>query len=216
MWTAFVELIRITIFAAAHMCGGSLGAGIVCVSVALRLALLPFTLRLARAARDQQERVAALKPQLDVLQRRHAADAARLMRDTRAIYAENGVSFMSKEGVVGLLLQTPLLGGLYSAVRSGLGARVPFLWIGDLARPDAALVTVVALMAGAVLAIPRPQSTPGAPSGLAMALLGMGATLFFVWSASSTMALSVGAGTLVSGLQNALLARDKGRAPSPN
>ena len=214
MWTGFVELMRITIFAAAHVCGGSLGAGIVCVSVALRLALLPLTLRLARKARDQQERIVALKPQFDALQKRHAQDPARLMRETRAMYASNGVKFMSLEGLVGLIVQTPLLGGLFAAVRGGLGARVPFLWIGNLARPDALLVSVVALLAGAVFAIPRPQSTPGTPTTPTMMLLGMVATLVFIWSASSAVALSVGAGSLVSALQNWILARDRARAVS--
>ena len=214
MWTGFVELMRITIFAAAHVCGGSLGAGIVCVSVALRLALLPLTLRLARKARDQQERIVALKPQFDALQKRHAQDPARLMRETRAMYASNGVKFMSLEGLVGLIVQTPLLGGLFAAVRGGLGARVPFLWIGNLARPDALLVSVVALLAGAVFAIPRPQSAPGAPTTPAMMLLGVIATLVFLWSASSAVALSVGAGSLVSGLQNWMLARDRARTVS--
>ena len=209
MWAAFVELLRIGIFSAAHVCGGSLGAGIMCVSVVLRLALLPLTLRLARKARDQQERMTALKPQLDALQKRHAADPARLMRETRAIHAENGISFMTLEGFVGFLVQAPLLGGLFAAVRGGLGARVPFLWIGNLARPDALLVSVVALLAGAVFAIPRPQSTPGAPTSLSMVVIGMVATLVFIWSASSAVALSVGAGSLVSGLQNWLLARDR-------
>lgn len=214
MWTGFVELIRITIFAAAHVCGGSLGAGIVCVSVALRLAILPLTLRLARKARDQQERMAALKPQLDALQKRHAKDPARLMRETRAIYAANGVQFMSLEGFVGLIVQAPLLGGLFAAVRGGLGARVPFLWIGNLARPDALLVSVIALLAGAVFAIPRPQAASGAPTTPTMMLLGMIATLVFIWSASSAVALSVGAGSLVSGLQNWMLARDRARTVS--
>ena len=65
MWASFVELIRVAIFAAAHVCGGSLGAGIIGVSVIVRIALLPLTLRLARQARAQQMRVAALKPALD-------------------------------------------------------------------------------------------------------------------------------------------------------
>lgn len=211
MWTAFVELIRITIFSAAHGCAGSLGAGVVCVSIALRLALLPLTLRLARAARDKQERIATLKPQLDALQKRHAADPARLMRETQAIYAQNGIRFMSLEGVVGLLVQAPLLSGLFAAVRSGLGARVPFLWIGDLARPDGWLVGLVALLAGAMFAIPRQQPPPGAPSASAMVVLGVVATLVFIWTASSAVALSVGAGSLVSGVQGLLLARDRVR-----
>lgn len=72
-------------------------------------------------------------------------------------------------------------------------------------------MSVVALLAGAVFAIPRPQSTPAALTTPTMMLLGMIATLVFIWSASSAVALSVGAGSLVSGLQNALLARDRAR-----
>ncbi len=209
MWAGFVELIRVAIFATAHVCGGSLGVGIVCVSVALRLALLPLTLRLARQARAQQGKVAALKPQLDTLQRRHATDPARLVRETQALYAANGVRIMTTGGFVGLLVQMPLLGGLFAAVRGGLGARVPFLWVGNLARPDALLLAVVTLLGGAVLAIPRPPAAAGGPSVPMLLLLGAGGTLLFLWSASSAVALSVGAGTLVSWLQNWLLSRDR-------
>ena len=209
MWAGFVELIRITIFAAAHVCGGSLGAGIVCVSIALRLALLPLTLRLARQARRQQERGVALKPQLEVLQRRHAADPAQLMRETHALYAANGVRIVSVGGFVGLLVQMPLLSALFGAVRSGLGAQVPFLWVSNLARPDALLVGVVTLLGGAVVAMPRQPGAVGGPSLLMLLLLGAGGTLFFLWSASSAVALSVGAGSLVSGLQGWLLSRDR-------
>jgi YidC/Oxa1 family membrane protein insertase len=215
MWTAFVEVIRVAIFAAAHVCGGSLGAGIVFVSVALRLALLPLTLRLARQARTQQVRVTALKPQLDILQRRHAADPVRLMRETRALYAANDMRMLSMGGLVGLLVQAPLLSGLFAAVRSGLGARVPFLWIGNLARPDALLLGVVTLLGGAVLAMPKPQGVTGGPSVPMLLLIGAGGTLFFLWSASSAVALSVGAGSAVSGLQSWLLARDRMRDSTP-
>ena len=215
MWAGFVELIRVSIFAAAHVCGGSLGAGIVCVSVVLRLALMPLTLRLARQARMQQARIAAIKPQLEALQRRHSTDPARLMRETQVLYAANGVRLLSVGGVVGLLIQLPLLSGLFAAVRAGLGARVPFLWVTDLARPDAVLLVTVTLLGGAALAIPRPLGGAGGPSVPMLILLGAGGTLFFLWSASSAVALSVGAGSLVSGLQGWLLAKDRMRlAPS--
>lgn len=113
---------------------------------------------------------------------------------------------------VGLRVQAPLLSGLFAAVRGGLGARVPFLWIGDLARPDGWLVSLVALLAGAVFTIPRQQPSPGAPNATALVLLGVVATLVFIWSTSSAVALSVGAGSLVSGVQGLLLSRDRAGA----
>jgi YidC/Oxa1 family membrane protein insertase len=213
MWSAFVELIRVAIFSAAHVCGGSLGAGILAVSVVMRLALLPLTLRLARQARAQEERMAALKPELERLQRRHAKDPARLMRETHELYAANGIKLLSPGGLVGILVQLPLLSGLFSAVRAGLGARVRFLWIGNLALPDALLIAVVTVLsAGSMLLMPRPQGAPAASQMMVVLLLGTGATLFFLWSASSAVALSFGAGSLVSGLQNWILAREARRA----
>ena len=214
MWSAFVELIRMTIFTAAHVCGGSLGAGILAVSVAMRLALLPVTLRIARQARAQQARLAALKPEIERLQQRHAKDPARLIRETQTLYAANGIRLLSPGGLIGLLVQLPLLSGLFAAVRAGLGARVRFLWIGNLALPDALLIAVVTILtAGSMLLMPRPPGAAAASHTTVIMLLVAGSTLFFLWSASSAVALSLGAGTLVSGLQSWILAREARRPP---
>lgn len=216
MWDGFVELIQMTIFAVAHLCGGSLGGGIIAVSVAVRLALLPLTLRLARQARVQQARLAALKPEVERLQRRHAHDPLRLMRETQALYTANGVRLLSPGGLVGLLVQLPLLSGLFAAARAGLGARVRFLWIGNLALPDPLLIGVVTILtAGTMILGLRPHGAVAASNALMLAVLGAGGMLFFLWSASSAVALSLGAGYLVSGLQGWILARDS-KCPAPS
>ncbi len=215
MWDGFVDLIRMTIVAVAHLCGGSLGAGVIAFSVAMRLALLPLTLRVARQARVQQARLVALKPEVERLQRRHAHDPARLMRETHALYAAKGIRLLSPGALVGLLVQLPLLSGLFAAVRAGLGARVRFLWIGNLALPDPLLTVVVTVLTAATMMLGlRPQGVTGPSSALVFALLGVGGTLVFLWSASSAVALSLGAGSLVSGLQSWMLARD-GKRPEP-
>ena len=209
MWNAFIELIRLSIFSAAHVCGGSLGSGIMCVSIVLRVALLPVTLRIARQARAQQLRIAAIKPELTLLQRRHAKDPARLMRETQSLYAANDIKTLTPGSFAGMLVQMPLLGGLFAAVRSGLGARVSFLWIPNLARPDAALLALVTLFGGAALVFPRPPIATSTSAVFTMLLLSGGFTLFFLWSASSAVALSYGAGSFVTALQNWLLSRDR-------
>jgi YidC/Oxa1 family membrane protein insertase len=215
MWDGFVDLIRMTIVAVAHLCGGSLGAGVIAFSVAMRLALLPLTLRVARQARVQQARLVALKPEVERLQRRHAHDPARLMRETHALYAAKGIRLLSPGALVGLLVQLPLLSGLFAAVRAGLGARVRFLWIGNLALPDPLLTVVVTVLTAATMMLGlRLQGVTGPSNALVFALLGVGGTLVFLWSASSAVALSLGAGSLVSGLQSWMLARD-GKRPEP-
>src|SRR5262249_44155320 len=149
------ELIRVAVFATAHVCGGSLGAGIVAVSAIVRLALLPITLRAARQAREQQARLAALAPALETLKQRHAKDPARLMRETRALYAANDIQLLHPANIRALLVQAPLLSGLFAAVRGGLGARVRFLWIADLAQPNPLLVALVAFLTGLAILLPQ-------------------------------------------------------------
>jgi YidC/Oxa1 family membrane protein insertase len=207
MWAGFVELLRAGIFAAAHVCGGSLGGGILFVSAGVRIALLPLTLRLARNARAQQTKLATLQPEIEALQRRFANDPGRLLRETRALHAKHDIRLLTPSGLLGMAIQFPVLGGLFAAVRTGLGAKVRFLWIGDLARPDGALLLIAtALTAWGISSAPNSpgQTTSQTP----MLVVGLLLTAAFLWTASSAVALSAGAGSLVSVLQNWLVSRD--------
>lgn len=211
MWDALVELVRATIFAGAHLVGGSLGTSIVIVSTLVRLAILPLALRSARHARVQQAKLAELQPQLERLKQRYKADPQRLLSETQILYRKHGIRLMTGSSLASAAIQIPLLGALFAAVRGGLGARVRFLWVADLSRVDGLLVVLVTgLAAGAALLTP---ATPGTPmTSRALAFMIAGTTLVFLWSASSGVALSVGAGSLVSALQNWLLQRDSRRA----
>lgn len=210
MWDGFVELIRATIFAGSHVLNGSLGASVFLVSAIVRLALLPLTLRTARVAQAQQARIAQLKPQLDRLRARHKSNPVQLATDTQELYRQHGIQFMSRESVLSGLVQLPLLGGMFAAVRSGLGAKVRFLWIADLSRGDILLTSIVVGLAGVAGAIlPTPTTSPAAPRTMSLVIMGL--TLMFLWSAPSAVALSVGAGSAVSALQNWLLRREQRR-----
>jgi YidC/Oxa1 family membrane protein insertase len=207
MWDSFVEILRATIFSVAHLCGGSLGGGIMLVSAGVRLALLPLTLRLARRAREQQMRIATLRPQLEALQRRYASDPRRLIAEQHALYRQHGIRFMDPSTVIGFAVQLPILSGLFAAVRKGLGAKVRFLWISDLARPEGtALLGVTALSAWVASSMPPGPGQTTTPT--AFVVVAVIVTLVLLWSASSAVVLSMGASSLVSLLQNWLLARD--------
>ena len=212
MWAAFVELLRAAIFSAAHVCGGSLGGGILLVSALVRLALLPLTLRLARRAREQQAKLAALQPEIEALQRRYAKDPLSLFRETQALHARHGIKLLTPASLVGMVVQFPVLGGLFAAVRNGLGAKVRFLWIADLARPDGALLLGIAALTA--LGVSSAPSTPGqtTTNQTSLVVFSVLGTVAFLWAASSAVALSVGAGSLVSVLQNWLLSRDANTA----
>src|SRR5256886_9369273 len=86
MHLGLADLFRAAIFAAAHVFAGSLGAGIVAVSLGVRLALFPLTIRLARRALAQQAIPARLPPELQRRQARLSNDPAAPWRRTQALY----------------------------------------------------------------------------------------------------------------------------------
>ena len=212
MWEGLVELVRVGIVATAQICGGSIGSAVVLVSIGVRVALFPLTLRIARHARVQQQLVATLKPTLEALQKRYAKDPAKMLAETQALYRKHNIRFITPSGILGLVVQAPLLGALFSATRRGLGAKVRFLWIAELTRPDAVLglgvSALTAIVMAAAAASGADKSAAGGVGAIMAAAFGI-VTLVFLWSASSAVALSVGGGALASGLQTWILARDR-------
>src|SRR5690606_30313909 len=114
MWEHAVELVRMVIVSVAHLCAGSLGSAVLLVSFGLRLALMPLTLRMARQASRQKERLAAIGPALERLRARHAKDPAVLMRETQALYRANDIRLFTPTGFASLALQAPLLMALFA------------------------------------------------------------------------------------------------------
>ena len=108
MWASFVELLRASIFTAAHLFGGNLGAGILFVSAAVRVALLPITLKAARQMRAQQEKLAALQPQLARIQARHERDPARMLVETQKLHAKHGIRPVTPGTLLSFGVQMPI------------------------------------------------------------------------------------------------------------
>jgi YidC/Oxa1 family membrane protein insertase len=210
MWESFVDLMRAGIFSAAHLCGGSLGGGILLVTLMVRLGLLPLTLRMARRAREQQRKLAGISGDIERIRQRHAKDPARLYRETQALYRDNGIRFLDPSTFIGMVVQAPLLAGLFGAVRAGLGHRVRFAWVTDLAQSNSVLIVLVAALSGvAAMIAPLPSPSPTA-THTAVVITTLFA-IMFLWSASSAVALSWASGSLVTIVQNVILARDAQR-----
>ena len=143
-WSPFLDLLRAILFALAHVCGGSLGGGIVVLSLIVRLALLPLTYRLALRAHEYHTALRRLKPRLDALQRRHATEPLRLAQETRALYAQNGIGMAPKGTLLGAMVQMPVGAGLYQTIGSIATRAARFLWVHDLSRPDALVASLAA------------------------------------------------------------------------
>jgi YidC/Oxa1 family membrane protein insertase len=185
MWSALVDALRATIFAGSHILNGSLGSSIIVVTALIRLALIPLAIRAARHARVQQARLAELQPRLSRLQKRLAGQPLRLAEETRMLHRKHGIRMIGPASLASAVLQVPLFGGLFSALRMGMKGR--FLWVADVGRGDMLMTAVAAALAG--LAATAGASTTQGPAGARLVpLIIVGATLAFLWSASSAVA----------------------------
>jgi YidC/Oxa1 family membrane protein insertase len=200
IWSDVVDVVRALVLIASQACGHSVGSGIVVVSLAVRIALLPLTVRMARRAREHRARIAALSPKLERLRQRHGADQAALGAATLALYREHGIGMLPKGSLISFLIQMPIGAALYRAFGSSMGSRTPFLWITDLARPDAALALACATLAGAV--------TAAEPSGSRTAVaVNMLLTGYLAWRLSASVALYWAASSSVTAVQTLVLRR---------
>ena len=206
-WSELVDLLRALILSVAQVCNGSVGVAVILVSFAIRLALLPLTLRLARRARDHQRRLRELKPQLERMQRRYANDPVAMLRETQAFYRRRNVKQVDPAGLLGALAQAPVFMSLYAALRRGLG-HIRFLWIADTSIANAVLTLVVASVTGLVLLI-NPAPDGARKVQLITVVLMAGMTVWFLSTTSALFALSTGAGSLVGILQAVILRRDE-------
>src|SRR3954470_24559868 len=106
-WSLVVDGVRALVFAAAHLFGNSVGSGILAVSVLVRLALLPLTLRAARRGMAHQARIAALEPELEALRRKYGDDRAGLAEATLQLYRARGIGAVPQGTVAATLVQLP-------------------------------------------------------------------------------------------------------------
>jgi len=87
-------------------------AAIIAVTIAVRLALMPLSLRAFRG----QQAMARLAPQLQALRQRYGKQPERLQREMAALYKREGTSMFASLGP--LLLQAPVLSVVYLLFRS--------------------------------------------------------------------------------------------------
>jgi len=105
---------------------GDLGTTIVLMTVAVRTAMLPLSLRTARS----QKAMAQLAPEIERLKQQHKGDMNAQSDAVMRLYRERGVSPLS--GCLPLLIQFPLLIGLYRVFTNvfkpdALSALYPFV-----------------------------------------------------------------------------------------
>ena len=204
-WNDLVGGLAGLLCALSQIYGGNLGLAILTVSVIVRLALLPLTLRMARHAREQQKLLFKLKDEIARLRKKHKADPRRLASETAELYRKHGVKPMGKGNLAGALVQFLVGAGLYSAIRRNLCSGGRFLWIRNLSQPDALL----AVLTGAItfLASAIGQHLPEHNRVLTTVIPAI-MTVILAWRLSSAVVLYWAASATTNGLQAFILRRD--------
>src|SRR5579884_1862315 len=88
---------------------GGAGVAIIIFTLGIKLLLVPLTLQQLRSAKSMQ----VLQPKIKELQTKHKGDKQKLTEETMALYKEHKVN--PAAGCLPLLLQMPILYGLYGA-----------------------------------------------------------------------------------------------------
>jgi YidC/Oxa1 family membrane protein insertase len=210
IWSILLDAVRGALFALSHVFGGSLGMGIIGLSVILRLALLPWGVKAARRSLAMRESLKALEPRLREIRTRYAGDPVKLRDQMVAEYRKAGVNPLRDSGFVLLLLQVPLGWAVYTVVRTGVGAGEAFLWIADLARPDIAISLVTGVLS--VIMGLTMTATGGPVSPTAMSLVFGAASFLVVFHLSAGIALYWASTSSVAILQNVLVRRSAAAA----
>lgn len=111
---------------------GNYGWAIILMTLIVKGALFP----LSHLSFKSMAKMQALRPQMEKIQKDFAKDKERLQRETMRLYQEAGVNPFG--GCLPLLLQMPILVGLFYSLQSSIFLRrEPFIfWIHDLSVPD--------------------------------------------------------------------------------
>ena len=114
---------------------GSAGLAIILMTVCVRGAMMPLSVRNQLSMRSYGRKVAKLKPKVAELQKKFASNPKKLRDEQMKLYREHGVGFPS--GCLMMLVQIPVFFALFSSLRVEYTIRgASFLWIDDLSGPD--------------------------------------------------------------------------------
>lgn len=108
------------------------GFAIIIFTLLIKVITFPLTISQIRGMQAQKE----LQPKIQALQKKYGKDREKLSQEQMKLYQEAGVNPLS--GCLPLLVQMPVLFGLYSALVA-IGpsmANASFFWIPDLAFPQ--------------------------------------------------------------------------------
>ena len=135
-WTAILALAFLRTLKLFHLIAPNYGIDIILLTLAIRAALLPMSIRSQRSMIRMQR----LQPQIAKIREKFKDDQEHLQREMVDLYKRNHVNPLG--GCAPMVLQLPIFIGLYEALLNAVELRhSPFVgWITDLSAPDCLLI----------------------------------------------------------------------------
>jgi YidC/Oxa1 family membrane protein insertase len=131
-WSGILALAFLRALKLFHYIAPNWGIDIILLTVAIRVAFLPMSIKSQRS----MMRLQRLQPQVERLREKFKDDRDRLNREMVDLYKRNHVNPLG--GCLPMLLQLPIFIGLYEALLNAVELRhAPFFgWIRDLSAPE--------------------------------------------------------------------------------
>ncbi|GGD57575.1 membrane protein insertase MisCB [Paenibacillus nasutitermitis] len=113
--------------------GGSFGLALIAITVLVRLALLPFMMSQYKRQQNMKHLMGRMQPEIDAIKAKYTKvkdteSLRKQQQETMSVYSKHGYNPLSL-GCLPMLLQIPILSGLYYAIRMNPElAHHTFLW----------------------------------------------------------------------------------------
>jgi YidC/Oxa1 family membrane protein insertase len=131
-WFGVLAIVFLRALQILHTIAPNYGWDIILLTLAVRLATLPASIKAQRSALRMQR----LAPQVEKIRAKYKDDSTQLNREMMELYKRNHVNPLG--GCIPTAIQFPILYGLYEALLNSIELRhAPFIgWIKDLSAPD--------------------------------------------------------------------------------
>ncbi len=131
-WASMLALAFLRVLKVFHLFVGNWGWDIILMTLALRLLMLPISIRGQRSMIRMQR----LQPQIERLRAQFKDDSERMNKEMVDLYKRNHVNPVG--GCAPMIIQLPVFIGLYEALLNAVDLRhAPFIWwMKDLSAPD--------------------------------------------------------------------------------
>lgn len=129
---------------------GSYGLAIIAITIGIRLILMPSMLKNYRIQSMMKSKMEIVKPQMEEIQAKmkeakSKEEQMQLQQEMMALYRENNINPLNM-GCLPIIIQTPIIMGLYFAIRYSADVKThEFLWF-SLGSPDIAMTIIAGIV----------------------------------------------------------------------